>query len=208
MYLYLKKKNPKTFLVPCYDMDLIWHTHQVSFVIDQVNSLSPTIICCQNMKKYILVIYLELWIGCFDKIFRTSNLKSFPPPCQEMHNVGRFEHIVFVFVFLYSYVILWIFFDFNATLMLLWQLGFYWSIFCRLFCSMTVKHTIISQNWNLWFFYISLLREPPVKGCMKVLWSRAFQSSSKLTLYRVSHIFHPSEKHPAKTYHRENIWLK
>ena len=29
MYLYLKKKNPKTFLVPCYDMDLIWHSHQV-----------------------------------------------------------------------------------------------------------------------------------------------------------------------------------
>ena len=29
MYLHLKKKNPKTFLVPCYDMDLIWHTHQV-----------------------------------------------------------------------------------------------------------------------------------------------------------------------------------
>ena len=58
-------------------------------------------------------------MGCFDKIFRTSNLKSFPPPCQEMHNVGRFEHIVFVFVFLYSYGILCIFFDFNATLMLL-----------------------------------------------------------------------------------------
>ena len=30
MYLYLKKKNPKTFLVPCYDMDLIWHSHQVT----------------------------------------------------------------------------------------------------------------------------------------------------------------------------------
>ena len=30
-------------------------------------------------------------MGCFDEIFRTSNLKSFPPPCQEMHNVGRFN---------------------------------------------------------------------------------------------------------------------
>ena len=29
MYLFLKKKNPKTFLVPCYDIDLIWHAHQV-----------------------------------------------------------------------------------------------------------------------------------------------------------------------------------
>ncbi len=27
-YLMLKKTNPFTFLVPCYDMDLIWHTHQ------------------------------------------------------------------------------------------------------------------------------------------------------------------------------------
>ena len=30
MYLLLKKQNPDKFLVPCYDMDLIWHTHQVS----------------------------------------------------------------------------------------------------------------------------------------------------------------------------------
>jgi len=29
MYLYLKKCNPDKFLVPCYDMDLIWHAHQV-----------------------------------------------------------------------------------------------------------------------------------------------------------------------------------
>lgn len=29
MYLYLKRKHKEKFLVPCYDMDLIWHTHQV-----------------------------------------------------------------------------------------------------------------------------------------------------------------------------------
>ncbi len=29
MYLYLKKQHPDKFLVPCYDMDLVWHTHQV-----------------------------------------------------------------------------------------------------------------------------------------------------------------------------------
>ncbi len=28
-YLHLKSKNPKVFLVPCYDIDLIWHTHQL-----------------------------------------------------------------------------------------------------------------------------------------------------------------------------------
>eukprot|EP00095_Tigriopus_kingsejongensis_P000673 maker-scaffold340_size202118-snap-gene-0.21 protein:Tk00673 transcript:maker-scaffold340_size202118-snap-gene-0.21-mRNA-1 annotation:"hypothetical protein LOTGIDRAFT_153725" len=29
MYLKLKQLNPNTFLVPCYDIDIIWHTHQV-----------------------------------------------------------------------------------------------------------------------------------------------------------------------------------
>jgi hypothetical protein len=28
-YLYLKQKNPDEFLVPCYDFDLVWHSHQV-----------------------------------------------------------------------------------------------------------------------------------------------------------------------------------
>ena len=28
-YLFLKKKNPYKFLVPCYDIDLVWHTHQL-----------------------------------------------------------------------------------------------------------------------------------------------------------------------------------
>ena len=91
--------------------------------------------------------------------------------------------------------------------MLFWQLGFYWSIFCRFFCAIIHTYNHISKL-KFVIFYFSLLREPPVKGCMKVLWSRARQSSSKLTLYRVSHIFYPSEKHPAKTYHRENIWLE
>ena len=30
MYLFLKKQYKDKFLVPCYDMDLVWHTHQVS----------------------------------------------------------------------------------------------------------------------------------------------------------------------------------
>lgn len=28
-YLFLKRHNPSEFLVPCYDMDLIWHSHQL-----------------------------------------------------------------------------------------------------------------------------------------------------------------------------------
>ncbi|XP_071745850.1 uncharacterized protein [Lepeophtheirus salmonis] len=42
MYLYLKKENKETFLVPCYDIDLVWHSHQVhpsSYNHDTVNIL-------------------------------------------------------------------------------------------------------------------------------------------------------------------------
>ncbi|KAL3852091.1 hypothetical protein ACJMK2_015777 [Sinanodonta woodiana] len=28
-FLYLRQQNPEQFLVPCYDIDLIWHTHQL-----------------------------------------------------------------------------------------------------------------------------------------------------------------------------------
>ena len=33
MYLNLKKVNPGEFIVPCYDIDLIWHTHQVHHLL-------------------------------------------------------------------------------------------------------------------------------------------------------------------------------
>ena len=29
MYLFLKSKYSDEFLVPCYDMDICWHTHQI-----------------------------------------------------------------------------------------------------------------------------------------------------------------------------------
>ena len=32
-HLLLKQKDPKAFLVPCYDFDLIWHAHQVQPII-------------------------------------------------------------------------------------------------------------------------------------------------------------------------------
>ena len=46
MYLHLKKKNPKTFLVPCYDMDLVWHAHQVHPQDYQAD--------CQNILGFVL----------------------------------------------------------------------------------------------------------------------------------------------------------
>ncbi len=33
MYLVLKLIHKKVFLVPCYDIDLIWHTHQVALLL-------------------------------------------------------------------------------------------------------------------------------------------------------------------------------
>lgn len=30
MFIYLKRQLPEEFLVPCYDIDLMWHTHQLS----------------------------------------------------------------------------------------------------------------------------------------------------------------------------------
>ena len=42
-FLYLKSQNKTQFLVPCYDMDLIWHTHQVhpsEYINDTMNILN------------------------------------------------------------------------------------------------------------------------------------------------------------------------
>ena len=50
MYLHLKRKHPKTFLVPCYDMDLAWHAHQVHPQDYQV-SLSTKL--CGSLRKSI-----------------------------------------------------------------------------------------------------------------------------------------------------------
>ena len=33
-FLQLKKINPGEFLVPCYDIDVVWHAHQVGGVAD------------------------------------------------------------------------------------------------------------------------------------------------------------------------------
>ena len=35
-FLYLKQSYPDTFLVPCYDIDIVWHTHQVQFMVVDV----------------------------------------------------------------------------------------------------------------------------------------------------------------------------
>lgn len=35
--LYLHDKNPDKFLVPAYDMDLVWHAHMVRPALDTLN---------------------------------------------------------------------------------------------------------------------------------------------------------------------------
>lgn len=36
-FLYLKTKFPKEFLVPCYDIDLIWHSHQLNPIVYEID---------------------------------------------------------------------------------------------------------------------------------------------------------------------------
>ena len=54
-YLFLKQSNPDLFLVPCYDFDLVWHSHQlhphlykVRTDIQGTRSL-PNFYCTKNM---------------------------------------------------------------------------------------------------------------------------------------------------------------
>ena len=37
MFLYLKSLYSDEFLVPCYDMDICWHTHQIQVIPDSKN---------------------------------------------------------------------------------------------------------------------------------------------------------------------------
>ena len=39
-YLYLKSLYPQEFLVPCYDMDIFWHTHQLKPIGMNFNIIS------------------------------------------------------------------------------------------------------------------------------------------------------------------------
>ena len=45
MYLKLQQDHPDKFLVPCYDMDIVWHTHQVNRNIHSANCLPQMYVC-------------------------------------------------------------------------------------------------------------------------------------------------------------------
>ena len=42
MYLALKRRHPKVFLVPTYDMDFVWHAHQAHPLVYAADTASQT----------------------------------------------------------------------------------------------------------------------------------------------------------------------
>ena len=56
MYLYLKLKYPDKFLVPCYDIDVVWHTHQVRIFLE--NNTNPIITLVKSITNYIVKLML------------------------------------------------------------------------------------------------------------------------------------------------------
>ena len=92
MYLYLKSMYPNEFLVPCYDMDIVWHTHQVNPVKyehetkaivghhlphdDSVNDRAPGSKLCNSEE-----VTRKLWKETFNKEFsRNGSMFRGEPP--------------------------------------------------------------------------------------------------------------------------------
>ncbi|XP_078655975.1 uncharacterized protein LOC144902415 [Branchiostoma floridae x Branchiostoma belcheri] len=102
MLLHLKKTNPGKFLVPCYDMDLIWHAHQINPVIyksdteailgktfnhdDSVNDRSPgsKLNTSDDQTR-------TLWKTTFGKDFPLSGAMFRGPPPGDVHRMTREE---------------------------------------------------------------------------------------------------------------------
>ena len=99
MYLYLKNLYPQEFLVPCYDMDIIWHTHQVKPIEyeketreivghhlphdDSVNDRSSGSKLCNSEETT-----KKLWKSTFDSNFaRTGSMFRGNPPQGKLWNL-------------------------------------------------------------------------------------------------------------------------
>ena len=88
MYLHLKKLHPETFLVPCYDMDVFWHAHQVQPVVykeetqrilghllphdDSVNDRNPGSKLCNSEETT-----RHLWKELYGQPFQRYSLNFF-----------------------------------------------------------------------------------------------------------------------------------
>lgn len=102
-FLFLKKNNPKMFLVPCYDIDLVWHTHQLHPGIyktntekllgrlfnhdDTVNDRSPD----SKLSKADLETR-ELWRKTFDETFSMYGaMYRGDPPAGKLYRLNANE---------------------------------------------------------------------------------------------------------------------
>ena len=100
-YLSLKKLHPDQFLVPCYDMDIVWHTHQVQpefyasdtrswlgHVLphdDSVNDRTPGSKLCSSQE-----VTERLWRSTFGEPFsRPGAMYRGQPPNGKLANLTR-----------------------------------------------------------------------------------------------------------------------
>ncbi|XP_018018909.1 uncharacterized protein LOC108675412 [Hyalella azteca] len=116
-FLHLKKMEPKNFLVPCYDMDLVWHAHQLhplSYYNDTVaflGCLLPHDDSVNNREtgSKLMVsdgITRKLWKDAWREDFNRhgamyrgdppSTYISLPPP--QLQNLARIPHFVVKFL--------------------------------------------------------------------------------------------------------------
>ena len=51
-FLFLKQKTPDKFLVPCYDIDIVWHAHQVNIRLYVISIFSLKKTFQSNPVKY------------------------------------------------------------------------------------------------------------------------------------------------------------
>ena len=98
-YIFLQQQNPDQFLVPCYDMDIVWHTHQVDHYVyikdtqqllgrilnhdDSVNNREPGSKLSNSSE-----VTQKLWREAFGEEFRQPGCMYRGPPPQ-----GSLKHL-------------------------------------------------------------------------------------------------------------------
>ena len=100
-FLFLKRQNPNAFLVPCYDVDLAWHAHQLRPDVykkdstaflgrmfnhdDNVGDRSPNSKLSEGDKNT-----RQLWKAAFGEQFAISGaMYRGEPPCGKLHTLGQ-----------------------------------------------------------------------------------------------------------------------
>ncbi|KAJ8316853.1 hypothetical protein KUTeg_004757 [Tegillarca granosa] len=106
-FLFLKKNNPKMFLVPCYDIDLVWHTHLLHPAIykkdteeilgilfnhdDTANDRSP-----DSRRSQSDLETRELWRNTFHETFSLHGaMYRGDPPAGKLYHLNSSEIFAF-----------------------------------------------------------------------------------------------------------------